>query len=158
MKHRLLHRASDGLQTFALIFDAGDEVLAQLQRFAEQQALSAAHFTAIGAFQRVTVAWFNWDTKQYEPTEINEQVEVLTLGGDVATKDDKPSVHAHLVVAKRDGTAHGGHLQSATVRPTLELILTETPAHLRKRFDPASALPLIAIEASDSGAQPRHQN
>jgi hypothetical protein len=70
-------------------------------------------------------------------------VELLSLIGDVALAEGKPQVHAHLVVGRRDGTAHGGHLLKAVVRPTCELILTENPQHLEKRFDPESGLALI---------------
>ncbi|MBA3348875.1 MAG: DUF296 domain-containing protein [Actinobacteria bacterium] len=65
------------------------------------------------------------------------------LAGDVASKDGKPTVHAHVVVGKRDGTAHGGHLLRAHVRPTLELILESSPAQLRKRVDEETGLALI---------------
>ena len=81
----------------------------------------------------MTVAWFDLQTKKYQPIEINEQVELLSLIGDVAESEGKPAVHAHICVAKRDGTAHGGHLQKGTVRPTLELIVVESPAHLARR-------------------------
>ena len=74
---------------------------------------------------------------------------MLTLAGDVALQDDQPALHVHLVVGRADGTAHGGHLMRAHVRPTLELILEESPAHLRKRHDPESGLALIAPDARD---------
>ena len=145
MKSKLLHQTDDGLKTFALIFSHGDEVMMLLRQFAEDQKLDAAHFTAMGAFERLTVQWFDWSKKDYRSIPIEEQVEVLTLAGDVALKDGKPSVHVHLCVAKSDGTAHGGHLKEAIVRPTLELILTETPAHLQKSFDAESHLALIDL-------------
>jgi predicted DNA-binding protein with PD1-like motif len=66
--------------------------------------------------------------------------------GDITLKDGQPSIHAHVVLGKRDGTAHGGHLLEAHVRPTLEVILTESPAHLTRRFDEASGLALIRLE------------
>jgi len=50
------------------------------------------------------------------------------------------------VVGKPDGAAHGGHLLEAHVRPTLELILTESPRHLQKRHDPESGLALIDLQ------------
>jgi uncharacterized protein len=58
---------------------------------------------------------------------LDEQVELLSLIGDVALKDGEPQVHAHVVIGKRDGTAYGGHLLQARVRPTCELVLTESP-------------------------------
>ena len=108
--------------------------------------MTAAHFTAIGAFRSVTLGYFNWETKEYEPIPIREQVEVLSLIGDVAIDaEGQPVVHAHVVVGRNDGTAYGGHLLEAHVRPTLELVLTESPAHLQRQFLPEAGLALIRI-------------
>lgn len=145
MKSKILSDI-EGRREWALIFDSDDEVMKELEHFAQSQHLSAAHFTGIGAFAKVTVAWFDLKTKSYMPIEINEQVEVLSLIGDVAESQGKPSVHAHICVGRRDGTAHGGHLKSGRVRPTLELIVIESPAHLRKTFRPEFGLPLIDLD------------
>ena len=135
-----------GERTWALVCDTGDEALATLLRFAAQQRLTAAHFTAIGAFSEATLGYFDWASKTYETIPVREQVEVLSLIGDVALEKDAPKVHAHAVLGKRDGSAHGGHLLAARVRPTLEVILVESPAHLRRVFDPESGLALIEID------------
>ena len=134
-----------GVQTFALIFETGDEVAAGLLDFARQHRLGASHFTAIGAFQDVTLGYFDWQKKQYQEIPVREQVEVLSLVGDVAVENGEPKVHAHVVVGKRDGTAHGGHLLRAHVRPTLEVILEESPKHLERHMDPESGIALIKI-------------
>jgi uncharacterized protein len=68
---------------------------------------------------------------------------VLSLVGDIALKDDGPQVHAHVVLGKADGTAHGGHVLEAHVWPTLEVVLTESPKHLHRKFDPETGLALI---------------
>jgi uncharacterized protein len=130
-------------KTYALVFERGDEVMEVLQRFAVEHELHGAHFTAIGAFSDVTLGYFDWERKEYRENDVPEQVEVLTLAGDVAENDGAPAVHAHVVLGRADGSAVGGHLLSAHVRPTLELILTETPSHLRKRHDEESGLALI---------------
>ena len=66
--------------------------------------------------------------------------------GDIAIgPDGKPSVHAHAVLGRRDGTALAGHLQEAHVRPTLEIIVTESAAHLCKAEDTESGLALIRV-------------
>jgi predicted DNA-binding protein with PD1-like motif len=145
MKTRLLSDI-EGRREWAVIFDADDEVVSQLEQFANQHKLTAAHFSGIGAFANVTVAWFDLQKRSYQPIEINEQVEVLSLIGDMAEAKGKPSVHAHICVARRDGSAHGGHLRSGRVRPTLELIVTETPSHLRKTFRPEFGLALIDVD------------
>lgn len=133
-------------RTWALILDRGEDPVSCIESFASDHQLSAAHLTAIGAFAHVTLGWFDWDSKDYEEIALDEQLEVLSLVGDIALKDEEPSLHAHVVVGTRDGNARGGHLLGARVRPTLEVILTESPAHLRKRHDPESGLALISAD------------
>jgi predicted DNA-binding protein with PD1-like motif len=146
MRHKIIAKGRE--RTFALILENGDEAISELQRFCNDYNLTASRFNAIGAFSKVTLGYFNWEKKDYEKILIDEQVEVLTMTGDVTTFESKPKIHAHVVVGKRDGTAHGGHLLEAQVRPTLEIILIESPAGLRRRMDPDSGLPLIDIGAS----------
>jgi predicted DNA-binding protein with PD1-like motif len=135
-----------GRRTFAVIFQTGDEPIAGLKQFAKEQRLSASAFTAIGAFRKATVAYFDWQSKQYKHIPIDEQVEVLTLLGDISLDEkDKPKVHAHVVLGRSDGSTRGGHLMEAHVRPTLEVIVTESPAHLRRHHDPDSGLALIRL-------------
>ena len=141
MKHKLI---ADQPRTFALVFETGDEIAAGLKQFASEQKLSGSSFQAIGALSSAKLGWLNWETKKYETSvSLDEQLELLSMIGDVALKDGEPQVHAHVVVGKSDGTAHGGHLQEAKVRPTCELILTESPVHLQKQIDPESGLALI---------------
>jgi hypothetical protein len=144
MKSKLIHD-HQGEQTFALIFDTGDEAMAGLVEFARVNALGASHFTAIGAFRDVVLGYFDWEAKEYRKIPVREQVEVLSLIGDVALKDGEPKVHAHVVVGRSDGSTRGGHLIEGHVRPTLEVILTESPEHLQKEIDEESGLALIRI-------------
>ena len=132
-------------KTYVLVFDTGDEVLTELLRFAVEANLTDARFSAIGAFRDVILGYFDPEQKQYLRNPVREQVEVLSLLGNVATHEGRPQVHAHVVVGKRDGTAHGGHLVEAHVRPTLEVMLTESPRHLQRRYDPETGLALIRL-------------
>lgn len=134
-----------GEKTFALVFDTGDEAMAGLVGFAKEQGLAASHFTGLGAFQRATLGYYDLDRKDYHQIPIEEQVEVLSLVGDITLDGDHPKVHAHVVVGRRDGTALGGHLLEAHVRPTLEVVVVETPAHLQRQFNPDVGLALIKL-------------
>jgi uncharacterized protein len=149
MKWRSLEGA--GERTFVLVLETGDEAMAELTAFARARSLSAARFTAIGAFSEVVLGYFDWERKEYERIPVREQVEALALTGDVALEDDEPAVHAHVVVGLRDGSTRGGHLLEARVRPTLEVMLVESPAHLRKRLDEESGLALIDPQAQHAG-------
>ena len=141
MKSTLLD--ATGPRTWVLIFDKGDEPVAGLTAFAKAQMLGAAHFTAIGAFSDVTLGYFDRAKRDYKKIPLHEQVEVLSLLGDVALDKGEPKVHAHVVVGRADGEARGGHLLEAHVWPTLEVVLVESPRHLRKRHDPETGLALI---------------
>jgi predicted DNA-binding protein with PD1-like motif len=137
-------------RTFALVFDPGDEAMAELLAFARDHHLSAAHFHGIGAFSDATLAFFDLERREYDPIPVEEQVEVLALVGNVTlAPDGDRKVHAHVVVGKPDGTAHGGHLLAAHVRPTLEIFLTETAGVLRRRDDESTGLALVDLEGSD---------
>ena len=138
----------DGRRTFALVFDIGDEIAGGLSAFAREHGVRGAYFTAIGALRDVTLGYWDWDTKDYRRIPLREQVEVLSLAGNVALgPDGAERVHAHVVVGKADGTAHGGHLLEGHVRPTLEVILVESQQQLRRTHDPTTGLALIDLGA-----------
>jgi predicted DNA-binding protein with PD1-like motif len=144
MKSKLLVESPSG-QTWAVIFDTGEEAMAGLLQFARGQSITGAHFTAIGAFSKAVLGYFDWDAKQYRRIPVDEQAEVVTLIGDIALDGDQPKVHAHAALAKRGGVMVGGHLIEGYVRPTLEIVLSESPKHLERAFDPESRIALIKI-------------
>ena len=144
MQSKLLHESGDA-RTYALVLDTGDEAMAALAAFADAEDRDAADFTAIGAFSRAVVGYFDLGRKDYDPIAVDEQVEVLSIVGHVTREPGGRNVHAHAVLGKRDGTAVGGHLLEGHVRPTLEVVLTESPAHLRRTKDAETGLPLIDL-------------
>ena len=128
---------------WAIIFEKNEEVLKGLKAFAIEHQLSASHFTAIGAFNGVLLGYFDPGKKDYTPTRLREQVEVLSMIGDITLSSGQPQVHVHVVVGRSDATTRGGHLLEGFVWPTLEVILNESPAHLHRAFDPETGLGLI---------------
>jgi uncharacterized protein len=145
MKSRWMD-GGDG-RTFLVVFDTGDDVPEDLLRFARQAGIEGASFTAIGAFEEATLAFFDLERKDYLEIPVREQVEVLAMVGNIGVHGDELKVHAHVTLGTRDGTARGGHLLSARVRPTLEMVVRETPSPIRRTMDEATGLPLIDAEA-----------
>ncbi|HEY3476495.1 MAG TPA: PPC domain-containing DNA-binding protein [Anaerolineales bacterium] len=150
MKNKLLSMEK-GPRTFAIVFDQGDEMIAGLMEFSKQQQLTGSHFTAIGAFSEVTLGYFQRDKMEYKEIPVKEQVEVLSLVGNIAMKGDEYKVHAHVVLGRANGSTLGGHIQNATVWPTLEIVLIEEPAYLRRAIDETTGLALIDLETSQKG-------
>ncbi len=142
MQVQLLSRGEQ-TQQYAVIFYQGDEVFSGLQEFAEKYHVTSAHFSAIGAVNGATLAWFDPKRKMYKKIPIQGQHEVIGMSGDIALYPGKPVVHTHMVVGSPDGTTRGGHLLSAYVSPTLEVMLTVDSIAMHKRFDPETDLTLI---------------
>lgn len=144
MKAKRLY-GQNGENRFVIVFDKGDEFASGMLDFAKQQQITAAEFTAVGAFSDVTLGYFERTNMDYKKIPVNEQVEVLSLVGNIALNDGKPKIHAHVVVGKSDGSAHGGHILEAHVWPTLEVIVTESPKELQRATDKETGLALIRL-------------
>lgn len=138
-----------GERTYVLVLDPGEEAFRTIGGFAEKEGLSAASLTALGAFSRATVGWFDLTAKTYRKIPVEQQCEVLSALGDIALDDKgKPSLHMHVVLGLSDGSTRGGHLVEGMVQPTLEVTLVETPAHLRRKQRPDLGIALIDLAAS----------
>lgn len=148
MKSSKIAGASN-FETNVVILDTGEEAFQTLSKFANDAGITAASLTAIGAFEKATVGWFDFDKKTYKKIEVDQQCEVLSAIGDIAIGDDgKASLHTHVVLGLSDGSTRGGHLLVGTVRPTLEVVLTETPTHLRRKKKPDMGIAMIDLDTS----------
>lgn len=142
MQSKLIFERED-LKTYVLVYEKGDEVISILQAFAEEHKLGTSHFTAIGAFKHAIVGFFDRKRMDYLKIPIKEQVEVLSLTGNITLSDEGYKIHAHAVLGKSDASALGGHILEAHVWPTLEVIVEESPKYLRRQIDPETGLPLL---------------
>ena len=130
-------------KTYLLVFHTGQEVMKGLLAFARKHKLVAGHLTGIGAVSDTVLGYFDPRTKTYLRLHEKGQHEVLSLTGNLAQYDNAPFFHVHVALGRRDGSARGGHLFEATVRPTVELVLTAYPRPVRRKTDPETGLPLL---------------
>ena len=147
MKAKIVEDAD--VVTYVVVCDPGDEAVSALSGFARSERLEAAQITAVGAFEHATVGWFDRAARDYRRIPVDEQCELLSLIGDVAEGQDGPIVHVHAVLGLSDGTTRGGHLLAGRVFPTLEAVVTETPARLRKVLRPGIGIALIDLDRSE---------
>ena len=141
---------------WAVIFATDDDFLSELGQWVESSGLRAASLTGIGGFRRAVLGYYDLDARSYVDIPVDDQVEVLALAGDVTCNDDSHQIHTHVVCGRRDGSTVGGHVQQAVVRPTLEVVVTESPTFLQRRHDGESGLALIDLERITSGPEPAH--
>jgi len=148
MKYKVVEDAD--VVTYVVVCDPGDEAVSALTQFARAEQLEAAQITAVGAFEHAVVGWFDRAARDYRRIPVDQQCELLSLIGDVAEGQDGPVLHVHAVLGLSDGTTRGGHLLEARVFPTLEAVVTETPARLRKVLRPDIGIALIDLDRSQS--------
>jgi predicted DNA-binding protein with PD1-like motif len=148
MKSKIVEDAD--VVTYVVVCDAGDEAMASLKRFVRSERLEAAQITGVGGFERATVGWFDRSARQFRRIPVDEPSEVLSLIGDVAEAQDGPGLNVHVVLGLSDGTTRGGHLLEGQVFPTLELVVTENPAELRRVMRPDLGVALIDLDRSQT--------
>jgi uncharacterized protein len=141
----------EGRATYAIVFDIGDEIISGLTTFAKEHRLEASDFTALGAFSSALLGFFEVEQKEYRKIPIKEQVEVLTLVGNITLDDGEPKVHAHVVLGCADGTTRGGHLRrlrpanpGANALRVSGAAPTPVRCRVRTRPDPPVALPVLS--------------
>ena len=165
MRYKLLE-AEDGRRKFVLVLDEGEEAVTAIKAFAKDQNLQGSTVAGIGAFENCSFGHFNPATKEFTRNDLSVQAEVLALNGNIAgdlghddghddddgdddEADDGPHLHLHCVVGLRDATTRGGHLIQGIVRPTMELIIEESPVHMNRGLDHASGLVLLQPNQKD---------
>jgi uncharacterized protein len=143
VRHHLMDE-TDGRRTFVVALEIGEEVVSSITELARELSLGSSSMTGIGGFQHVRLGFFDPERSEYRKNVVDEQVELLSLVGNIADSEEgTPKLHAHVVVARYDATTRGGHLVEAIVRPTLELVIVESPEHLKRRHDEKTGLVLL---------------
>jgi predicted DNA-binding protein with PD1-like motif len=142
MKTQLIFE-HQGRKTYAILYEKGDEFISGLEAFAREQRVNSCHISAIGAFSDALLGYFDRQQMDYKQIPVAEQVEVLSINGNITSTGGEYKIHAHAVLGRADGSALGGHLLEAHVWPTLEAVVEESPKHLQRRKDLETGLPLL---------------
>jgi uncharacterized protein len=110
---------------------------------ATRESIRTALVSAIGGFSKVRIGYFDQGRKKYEEHDIEEELEVTSLLGNITIKDGKPFLHVHGTFGRRDLSVIGGHVMTATVSPLLEVVITPTTNRARRVFDESVGLNVI---------------
>ncbi|MEU1811540.1 PPC domain-containing DNA-binding protein [Micromonospora aurantiaca (nom. illeg.)] len=139
-----LELTDGGRRVLVVAVDKGEDAVTAIHDTAAQYDIRGARITAVGGFHSAEVGYFDRQARDYVHIPVAEQVEVLSLLGDIADNQGQPALHVHAVLGRRDGSTVGGHLLRGEVWPTLEVIITEVAAELTKQVDPETGLALLS--------------
>jgi predicted DNA-binding protein with PD1-like motif len=126
-------------------FERSERVDQPLVEWLAREGIGYAAISGLGAVSSATVSYWNAETKQYEPHQLNEQMEVVSLIGNVTLKEGQPFLHIHVTLGRRDLSIIGGHFNDATVNPNLELWLRPEDEPIRRGFDEACGLYVMQL-------------
>jgi len=139
--------------TYIIRLEAEEVFPDRFLEFLANRKVTGGSFTGIGAMKRTRIAFFDVEAMEYRDRDLDEQVEVLTLIGNVAVHEGERIVHAHITLGRSDYSVLGGHLRHGVVRPTLEVVLAVTStgapegaAALRRKVDPQFGLPSLDLD------------
>lgn len=136
--------------------DKGEEVCAKLLELAEKENIRLASVSGIGASNDVTLGVFNPYTKQYSQNRYwLSYYELASVTGTLSRQDGKPYLHLHAVIgntslsfsedwnAKTAGVTYAGHLTSAVVSATCELVIDVIDGEVGRKFSDEIGLNLF---------------
>ena len=128
---------------FICRLEHGADILEELTGICKEKNIRLGKVEAIGAIQKARLGYYNQDKKEYKFFELNKNLEITNLTGNISIRDNQPMVHAHITVSDSDGKAFGGHLAPGTIVFACEFIITalEGPKLLRDHDD-QTGLPL----------------
>lgn len=128
---------------YVISFEKGEEVFEGLQKFLKENVITACTFTGIGACSTVELGFFNTHIKDYRRKPFIDDVEIVSLIGNGATKDGEPVLHAHGVFGRTDFSLLGGHVFKIVVSVTCEITLTKLDGQLTRVNNPDFNLNLL---------------
>jgi predicted DNA-binding protein with PD1-like motif len=139
------YRAFGGHRPYVLRLDPGEEVITTLEGWLAEQQIHLGYFVAFGGFEGVQLQYFNIHSRQYEKRNADQQLEVVSLLGNIALQDGRPKIHAHCIVADEHDQTYGGHLGSGIVKPVLEVFLTAIDGTLERVEDKDRHLHILQV-------------
>jgi len=136
----IAHHEND---TYILNFERGEELLSSLREFLEKENINAGYFTGLGAAGSLDVAYYNLETKKFDRHPIHEDVEILSLVGNIAILKEEKIIHVHGTFGRKDLSTFGGHLFSLVVSGACEIHLTKLFGAMTREFDETTGLNLL---------------
>lgn len=137
------YKKIDGL--WVIVLKKGEKLIEKLKEFLEKENIKSGYLSGIGAVSSVELAHYNLQEKRYTTKKFDEPLEIVSLLGNVAMKEEEKIIHCHIAVGTNKMNLYGGHLIEASVAATCEIVFNEFEVPVNKKKDPNTGLNLITI-------------
>lgn len=128
---------------YLLRFDRNEHLWDHLTTFCKKENIQAATFSAIGAAGELLLSFYHLPEKKYADHSVKEDVEILTITGNISLLQDNYIVHAHGSFGKQDLSVIGGHIKCLVVSATCEVSLQVLPGKIERAYDNNTGLNLL---------------
>lgn len=126
--------------------DRGEEIVETLRKICEQENITLAHVSAIGAVGDFTVGVFKTAQKQYFSNSFKGDFEIVSLSGTVTQMNGEHYSHLHMSAGNDKGEVFGGHLNRAVVSATCEMVIDISDGSVNRRFSAEVGLNLFDFD------------
>jgi predicted DNA-binding protein with PD1-like motif len=121
----------------------GSDLLGSIARIANEESIKVATVSVHGSVSRVSLTIFDQGTKQQEPIEREEGLEIVSLTGTVSQFKGRSMPKLNGIFAAPGGGLVGGALALGTEVYACEVVIAELEGGaLIRDFDPETGLPL----------------
>ncbi|MBC3517348.1 DNA-binding protein [Neobittarella massiliensis] len=131
--------------TIALRLQIGEEIITSITAVCEKEHITAGTISGLGAADHAVVGLYRVGEKKYFPTELDRDMEITSLIGNISQMDGKVYLHIHATFADDTGRVFGGHLNEATISATAEIFLRRLDGTIGRRHDASIGLNLMDV-------------
>jgi len=123
--------------------DKGEEIVETLKQLCKKNKIKLGSVSGVGGIERVTVGSFKAKTKEYFSQELIGDYEITNLIGNISTMKGEIYLHLHITISDSNNNAFGGHLNSAIISTTGEIIIGEIEGEIEREFNEEVKLNLL---------------
>lgn len=128
---------------YVIRLEKGEEIVTKVKELCEKEDVKLASLSGIGAVNKVTAGLFRTKEKKYVSKTYEEDMEIVSLGGNVSCMNGETYLHFHISVANEAGEVRGGHLTEAFISATGELVLTRIEGTVDREYSDEIGLNLL---------------
>ncbi|MEM2454434.1 MAG: DUF296 domain-containing protein [Candidatus Bathyarchaeia archaeon] len=134
-----------GQREFLCRLPYDSDLLLALKDLAKKIGVKTGVFTLLGALKNATLLYYVQNEKKYMKLTFDYPLEIVSGIGNIAVMNDDLIIHAHIVLADKEGRCYGGHLTEGSMVFSCEVHLKELTPTIQRKYNETTGLNLFSI-------------
>lgn len=128
---------------YVIRLEKGEEIVESIKKLCEKEDIKLGTISGIGATNRAVIGLFETNTKEYHSKELTGDMEITSLVGNISQMNGEVYLHIHINLANEENKVFGGHLTSAIISATGEIVIDIIEGVVDRKFDEEVGLNLF---------------